>query len=157
MVDSFPSKVRSRIMRAIRDRDTRPELKIRRALHARGCRYRLHVKDLPGKPDIVFPKWQAVFLVHGCFWHRHAGCLRASTPSSNATYWLAKFRRNAERDRKNFNALIAAGWRVGVVWECWIGKRLDDSSVDDLVMFLKDQGRDTAEWPVIGPAADESV
>ncbi|MYE06667.1 MAG: DNA mismatch endonuclease Vsr [Chloroflexi bacterium] len=142
-----PTEVRSRVMASIRSRDTTPELVLRRALHARGLRYRLHVKSLPGSPDVCFPKWRAVLLVNGCFWHRHEGCPNATTPRSNARYWREKFKRNVERDRQNINALIAQGWRVGVVWECWIGKQLFQAQALELISFVRSSSASLAEWP----------
>ena len=141
------AEVRSRIMAAVRSRDTGPEVVLRRALHARGLRYRLHVKRLPGTPDLCFPKWQAVLLVHGCFWHRHEGCPKATMPQSNVTFWSEKFRRNVERDRNSIDALVRQGWRVGTVWQCWIGQHLDESKVSEVAEFLQDESRSRAEWP----------
>lgn len=91
---------------------------MRRAAHALGFRFRLHRKDLPGKPDVVFPKHAVAMFVHGCFWHRHAGCRKASTPKSRVEYWSDKFERNVERDARAEAELRALGWRVHVVWEC---------------------------------------
>jgi DNA mismatch endonuclease (patch repair protein) len=105
-------------MSRIRGRDTAPELALRRALHRRGLRYRLHDAKLPGRPDIVFPSRRAVVFVHGCFWHRHDGCRIATTPKSNTAFWQAKFDRNVERDLRNCERLGELGWTVIVVWEC---------------------------------------
>jgi len=110
--------VRSRIMRAVRRADTTPELRVRRVAHALGFRYRLHRKDLPGTPDIVFSKLRTVVFVHGCFWHRHRGCAKASTPRTRAAFWRQKFESNVDRDGRAAARLKAAGWRVAVVWEC---------------------------------------
>ena len=118
MPDTVDSATRSRIMARVRSRNTGPEMILRRALHARGLRYKLHDSALPGRPDVVFPRFRAVCFVHGCFWHRHEGCPRATTPATNREYWEAKFARNVERDREHQAALLAAGWRVGVIWEC---------------------------------------
>lgn len=123
------------MMSGIRAKDTQPELVLRQALHARGFRYRLHAPELPGKPDLVFPKHFAVIQVHGCFWHRH-GCDKTSTPSSNSEFWQTKFARNLERDREVDLQLRELGWRVGVVWECVIGKRLDSRVLDEISHFL---------------------
>ena len=109
---------RSRIMRAVGRRDTRPELRVRRALHSMGYRFRLHRKDLPGTPDIVLPKYRTCIFVHGCFWHRHEGCKKATTPKSNESFWQEKFARNVLRDEENRRALEALGWNVVIVWEC---------------------------------------
>src|SRR5262249_47403613 len=95
-----------------------PELVLRRELHARGLRYRLHAKDLPGKPDIVFRKQKVAVFVHGCFWHRHEGCKVANIPKSNTAFWKEKFDRNVARDQANREKLEHLGWTVNVVWEC---------------------------------------
>ena len=118
MADIVNSQTRSRMMAGIRGKDTKPELALRRALHALGFRYRLHVKGVPGKPDIVMPKHNAVIFVHGCFWHRHRGCRYATTPSSRRDFWTAKFDANVARDIVVRSALSQAGWRVATVWEC---------------------------------------
>jgi len=104
-------------MSRIRSKDTKPEIAVRKAAHALGLRFRLHRRDLPGTPDLVFPGRRTALFVHGCFWHRH-GCARASTPSSNAGYWAAKFERNVERDASNAAELRKLGWRCVRVWEC---------------------------------------
>ena len=105
-------------MRAVGRRDTRPELRVRRALHSMGYRFRLHRKDLPGTPDIVLPKYRTCIFVHGCFWHRHEGCKKATTPKSNESFWQDKFARNVLRDEESRRALEALGWNVVIVWEC---------------------------------------
>ena len=106
------------MMSGIRGRDTKPELKVRRYLHSRGLRYRLHVRSLPGRPDMLLPRHRAVVLVHGCFWHRHPGCRHAYVPVSNHEFWQAKFNQNTARDERDQTGLRALGWRVFVVWEC---------------------------------------
>lgn len=116
-MDPPPTALRSRIMAAVRSRDTGPEMAVRRALHARGYRYRLHVKDLPGRPDIVLARHSAVVFVHGCFWHGHA-CTRFSLPATRAGWWAEKIERNRRRDARNARELRERGWRVFVVWEC---------------------------------------
>jgi DNA mismatch endonuclease (patch repair protein) len=105
------------MMSGIRARDTQPEMQLRKALHARGLRYRLHDTRLPGKPDLVFPKWRAVVFVHGCFWHGH-GCRLFKWPATRAEWWRAKIGTNMARDVRNQDALTAMGWRALVVWEC---------------------------------------
>lgn len=105
-------------MSRIRSRDTAPERLVRSALHRAGYRFRLHRKDLPGRPDIVLPKHRTVVFVHGCFWHRHVGCQYAYVPKSRHHFWNAKFRGNLERDRRHVQALRRLGWRVVTVWEC---------------------------------------
>lgn len=111
-------EMRTVVMRSIRKTNTRPELAVRRALHARGFRFRLHGRDLPGCPDIVLPKHMTAVLVHGCFWHQHEGCRLARLPKGNQSYWLPKLERNVARDRRTRTALEAMGWRVVVIWEC---------------------------------------
>ncbi len=134
MVDTVTAQVRSRIMAQVRSKDTKPELAVRRLLHSLGYRYRLHRKDLPGKPDLTFPSRRKVVFVHGCFWHSHENCDRVRHPSSNKDYWRAKLRRNRERDRRNLALLEEIGWAPMVVWEC----ELDDldSVSQKLVSFL---------------------
>lgn len=105
-------------MRRVRSADTTPEKKVRSLLHKLGFRFRLHRSDLPGKPDIVLPKHRTMVFVHGCFWHRHQNCLRATRPAIRQEYWLPKFKRTVERDRKNQKELRQQGWNVIVVWEC---------------------------------------
>lgn len=118
MVDIVDSATRSRMMSGIRSRNTKPELVLRKALHALGFRYSLNQKDLPGKPDLVFRKYNAVIFVHGCFWHRHKNCKLASTPATNPEFWQEKFIRNVERDKEHILTLQNIGWRTGIVWEC---------------------------------------
>ncbi|MFH5805021.1 very short patch repair endonuclease [Alienimonas sp. DA493] len=121
MADSVDPAVRSAIMRAVRSENTGPERVVRKLAHRLGYRFRLHRRDLPGTPDLVFPGRRKVVFVHGCFWHRHphADCRRGrSTPASRTAYWEAKFARNVARDRRNQRELRADGWGVMVVWEC---------------------------------------
>ena len=118
VVDVVDPATRSRMMSGIRARNTRPEMRLRRALHALGFRFRLHAKGLPGKPDLVLHKHGAVIFVHGCFWHRHLDCRLASTPASNREFWNDKFVSNIERDKRATEALRERGWRVATVWEC---------------------------------------
>ncbi|WP_455957653.1 very short patch repair endonuclease [Methylorubrum aminovorans] len=120
--DAPVSSQRSRNMRAVRRADTKPELIVRRALHHAGYRFRLHRADLPGRPDIVLPKHRLVIFVHGCFWHRHEGCRRATTPKTRAEFWMAKFASNVARDERSMRQLRELGWRVVVVWECELGR-----------------------------------
>ena len=106
------------MMAGIKGKDTRPEMLVRRYLHGRGLRFRLHDNRFPGKPDLVFPKYRTIVLVHGCFWHRHPNCRFATTPASNASFWGMKLSDNVTRDNYQIAALTAQGWRVVVVWEC---------------------------------------
>lgn len=105
-------------MSRIRGKNTGPEVTVRKILHAAGFRFRLHVKGLPGKPDIVLPKWRTVIFVHGCFWHRHVGCKEATTPKTRTEWWQEKFDKNVANDLQKQHALEAEGWKVIVVWEC---------------------------------------
>lgn len=105
-------------MSRIGDKDTKPELRVRKLLHALGYRFRLHRKDLPGTPDIILPRCKAVIFVHGCFWHRHEDCKRASTPKTNVDFWEKKFKKNTERDAHSVEELQRLGYRCLVVWEC---------------------------------------
>lgn len=118
MADFLTPAERSVRMSRIRGKDSQPEWALRRVLHRLGLRYRLHEKQLLGKPDLVFPRHKAVVFVHGCFWHRHGGCKIATTPKSNTPFWVDKFEKNTARDARTTKALEGAGWRVFVAWEC---------------------------------------
>lgn len=113
-------------MSRIRGKNTVPELRVRGLLHAQGFRFRLHRKDLPGSPDIVLPRYRVAILVHGCFWHLHEGCRLAKIPGSREDFWRTKLFRNRERDASAISALRAGGWRVLVVWECYLRAVKDD-------------------------------
>ena len=117
-MDTISKEVRSRNMSAIRSKNTNPETVVRSLLFALGYRYRLHRKDLPGKPDIILKKHNTVIFVHGCFWHQHKECKRANIPKSNKKYWIPKLERNAERDKINKRELNKLGWNVITIWEC---------------------------------------
>lgn len=118
VTDTLSKAERSRNMAKIRGKDTGPERQVRSLLHRAGYRFRLNVSALPGKPDIVLPKYKAVVFVHGCFWHRHKGCKEATTPKSHRKFWAEKFARNVANDKKHVRRLRRLGWRVLVVWEC---------------------------------------
>ncbi|MCP4546385.1 MAG: DNA mismatch endonuclease Vsr [bacterium] len=120
--DKLSPKRRSWNMSRIRDKNTIPELMVRSILHRLGFRFRINRKDLPGKPDIVLPKYRTVIFVHGCYWHRHKGCKYATTPSNNRELWLRKFKDNTARDRRNLRELKRLDWNVEVIWECDIRK-----------------------------------
>ncbi|MGH1421597.1 MAG: very short patch repair endonuclease [Hyphomonas sp.] len=122
MTDIVSPEKRSRMMSGIRGKNTKPELILRKILFRNGFRYRLHRKDLPGKPDIVLAKWNAAIFVHGCFWHRHSGCRLTTTPATRPEFWKQKFEANVDRDKRNKAQLLAAGWRVAIVWECGMRK-----------------------------------
>jgi len=120
-MDIISEERRSWNMSRIRGKDTKPEIKVRSMLHRMGYRFRLHRKDLPGKPDIVLPKYNTVIFVHGCFWHRHKGCKFAYTPKSRVDFWNAKFDDTVARDKRNRKQLQAKGWNVEIIWECETG------------------------------------
>lgn len=130
-MDIMSKEKRSWLMSRIRDRDTKPEKRVRSLLHGMGYRFRLHRKDLPGRPDIVLPKYRTAIFVHGCFWHHHRGCKYAYQPKSRVEFWKEKFRQNVERDSRKKRALRKLGWRVIIVWEC----ELEDS--ESLVKKLR--------------------
>jgi DNA mismatch endonuclease, patch repair protein len=117
-VDIVDPETRSRMMSRIGPRNTRPELTVRRLLHGMGFRFRLHRRDLPGRPDIVLPRHGVAVFVHGCFWHRHPGCANCTTPKTRPEFWADKFRKNVARDARKMQELRTAGWRVLTVWEC---------------------------------------
>src|SRR5271157_2589305 len=129
-----PSVARSDIMRAVKGRDTTPEMIVRRMVHGMGKRYRLHRDDLPGKPDLTFPRLRKVIFVHGCFWHGHDCKRGARQPKDNAEYWIKKIRRNRARDAKSQETLKLMGWDVLVIWECELKDH--DALRDRLKTFL---------------------
>jgi len=119
MADTLSTEQRSACMRSVGRKDTAPEMKVRRLVHSMGYRYALHVKTLPGKPDLVLVSRRRIIFVHGCFWHMHDCPHGSVSPSTNAEYWNVKRNRNAERDGQHTDALRRAGWKVLVLWECW--------------------------------------
>lgn len=142
MTDIVDQQTRSRMMSGIRGKDTKPELALRRALHARGFRFRLHSKEVCGRPDLVLPKHHAVVFVHGCFWHRHEGCRYTTTPSSREEFWKEKFEANVARDKAVLGKLLEGGWRVATVWECAL-RRPDkvSNTTDALSTWLRSSCR----------------
>ncbi len=122
MTDNLSSQRRSWNMSRIRSTDTKPEIVLRSVLHRMGFRFRLHCRGLPGRPDIVLPKYNTVIFVHGCFWHQHPGCNEAVRPKTNVKYWVEKLEGNVKRDKRNHIALRRQGWRVFRLWECQIEK-----------------------------------
>lgn len=130
-MDVYDAEKRSAVMRAVKSKDTTPEIKVRHILHRAGYRYRLHRNDLPGKPDIVFPSRRTAIFIHGCFWHQHPECHHAARPASNSDYWNRKLNRNIERDKKHIAELEKAGWKVLTLWECEIKERDILSTVDN--------------------------
>lgn len=127
-------------MAGIRGRDTKPELMIRRHLHAQGLRFRLVARDLPGRPDIVLPRWKVVVFAHGCFWHGHQNCTYFRLPKTRPEFWEAKIRRNAERDSDAIAKLRESGWRVAVIWECALRKD-PGRTLNRLVPFVRGNRR----------------
>lgn len=133
------------MMAGIKGKNTRPELIVRRFLHSKGFRFRLHDARLPGSPDIVMPKYKLLIFVHGCFWHRHQGCRYATSPEQNREKWQEKFRLNVERDQQQIQQLLGLGWRVLVIWECSLrAPGLDLSWLPD---YVKTERTIYAEWP----------
>lgn len=123
--DTFTPKERSEIMSRVKSRNTKPEILVRSMLHRMGYRFRLHRKDLPGNPDIVLPKYRTAMFVHGCFWHQHPGCRKATIPKNNSAYWETKLMRNVERDRLAKQRLEERGWIALTLWECEIPRKED--------------------------------
>lgn len=123
MADVMSKAARRRVMQAVKGRDTKPEMVVRSLVHRMGYRFRLHRRDLPGTPDLVFPRLKAVIFVHGCFWHRHSCVNGRRIPETRRQFWLAKFAGNRQRDQRNITKLRRAGWRVLVVWECQLRRR----------------------------------
>lgn len=138
MPDTVDQETRSRIMASVRQRNTRPEMKLRRALHHLGLRYRLHNRKLPGTPDLAFPRFKAVIFVHGCFWHSH-GCKFSTIPATRREFWVQKFEANRERDKRKIEQLQDIGWRVLVVWECALKTKPGRQTVESVVDLI-------AEW-----------
>lgn len=139
---------RSAVMRAISKKNTRPEILVRRALHRMGLRFRLHVKDLPGTPDIVLRRHKLTILVHGCFWHQHRGCKHAKLPRSRPEYWLPKLARNVERDQQIQTELRRAGWRTAVIWEC---EAHDEPALQRRLQCLLRRARGSSQGPNASP------
>lgn len=140
MADSVSPEVRSKMMSGIRGKDTKPEIQVRRYLHALGFRYSLHRRDLPGHPDLVLSKHRAVVFVHGCFWHAHPNCRYATTPSTRREFWSAKLTANRARDQAAISLLLSQSWRVAVVWECAL-RRSPKAALDELSKLLRSDQR----------------
>ena len=152
MVDVVDSATRSRMMSGIRGKNTHPEMVVRKFLHKHGFRFRLHSKNLPGRPDIVLSKWMVVIFVHGCFWHRHKGCRYSTMPKSNAARWLEKFEGNVARDKKNQLELVKEGWKVIVLWEC--GLKAFEAGKESLLWLLdfiefENKTGVVLDWPLL--------
>lgn len=135
-MDIWTKEKRSKVMSNIRSMDTSPEIRVRKMLFAQGYRYRLHVKNLPGKPDIVLPKYNTVIFVHGCFWHLHAGCRDGTIPKTRTGYWKEKLLGNKERDKRHMIELRKKSWRVLRLWECEIEKKPEEV-LERLDKFLR--------------------
>jgi DNA mismatch endonuclease, patch repair protein len=133
--DIYSPEKRSEIMRLIRGHDTKPELVVRSVIHRLGFRFRLHTAELPGRPDIVLSRLKKVVFVHGCFWHQHPGCPRASLPKTRTLWWKNKLTRNFQRDIENQKCLRRQGWRVLVIWQCKMGDSVQLETV--LLRFLR--------------------
>ena len=136
-MDTMTPEQRHRCMAAIKAKNTKPELIVRRYLHARGFRFRLNHKRLPGHPDLVLKKYRTCIFVNGCFWHLHEGCKYFVWPKNNADFWKNKIQGNVERDKRNYETLIAAGWKVVVVWECQLKKDRFDETMSELEHRIK--------------------
>lgn len=136
MADTHTKEIRSMNMSHIRSTNSKPEEVVRKYLFSQGFRYRKNDKRLPGKPDIVLPKYKTVIFVNGCFWHKH-DCTRFVWPASNQEYWIPKILRNAERDKENYQILENSGWRVLVVWECELKKKVRDDTLKKLCQDIK--------------------
>lgn len=133
MADIHSQVTRSYNMSRIRNKDTKPEMLVRRYLHSSGFRYRLHVKDLPGKPDIVLPKYRTVIFVHGCFWHGHRGCSKSVLPKTRTTWWHTKIEKNKDNDKFACNVLKNAGWQIEIVWECQLKLSNIESTISNII------------------------
>lgn len=157
MTDIVDPAKRSRIMASIRGKNTKPELKVRHGLHQMGVRFRLHRRDLPGRPDLVFPKYKTALFVHGCFWHRHDSCGLAYTPSDNSRKWAEKFSANVERDKRQITLLQQAGWRVFIIWECALRRKDPSDLLAAVATELKTGKSSYLEWPTTSNQAQGTV
>lgn len=137
-MDKLSVQKRHDIMSRIRSRNTKPELKVRQWLWSHGYRYRLNVKGVPGKPDIVMRRYRTAIFVNGCFWHGHEGCDKYRIPKTNVEFWEAKIRRNQERDKQNYQILQDNGWQVLVLWECQLTKKLFETTMQKVEVMLHD-------------------
>ena len=137
MADVHSKATRSFNMSKIKGKDTKPEMLVRKFLHANGFRYRLHVKDLPGKPDIVLPKYKTVVLVNGCFWHGHKRCKYFVIPKTRTDWWTEKLNKNIENDNKSVKALKKLGWKVIIIWECSLKPAMVEKTINTLLKKIK--------------------
>lgn len=140
-MDIWSKEKRSEVMSRIRGKNTKPEMALRSLLHSIGYRFRLHRNDLPGKPDIVLPKFKTAIFVHGCFWHRHEGCKDSGLPKTDRMKWEEKLNKNVDRDKRNIRNLQNLGWRVAVIWECEIEKEIDGirKRLDNILSIKKER------------------
>lgn len=137
MADVHSKETRSYNMSRIKGKDTKPELLVRKFLHKNGFRYRLHVKDMPGKPDIVLPKYKTVIFIHGCFWHGHEGCKYYVVPKTRTDWWLNKINGNISKDSRAEAALILQGWEILKIWECELKSKTLIETLGSLLNHLK--------------------
>ncbi|MGM9857192.1 MAG: very short patch repair endonuclease [Candidatus Limisoma sp.] len=137
MTDVLSKEQRKRCMSHVRGKDTKPEVMVRQFLFAQGFRYRLYRKDLPGKPDIVLPKYRTVIFINGCFWHGHSGCKYATIPEANHDFWLAKISGNVERDKSNYAKLFELGWKVIEIWQCELKPKFREQTLNNLLTELR--------------------
>ena len=135
-MDTVSKKKRSEIMSRIRGKNTKPELIVRKYLSSKGYRYKLHDKNLPGRPDLVLKKHQTAVFVNGCFWHQHPGCKKATSPKSNNVYWDAKLAKNVDRDKKNIETIENEGWRCLILWEC---ETKDQEALQEKIKIFMDR------------------
>ena len=136
-MDVHDKKTRSFNMSRIMAKDTKPEMLVRRSLHSQGFRFRLHDVSLPGKPDIVLPKYRTVIQIHGCFWHGHEGCRYFSLPQTRTEWWRAKIQATKERDKRNFSDLRQSGWKVIVVWECELKPKVLQENINRIADMIR--------------------
>jgi DNA mismatch endonuclease (patch repair protein) len=152
VIDHVSRRKRSAIMGAVRGKDTAPEILVRKAVHRLGLRFRLQGRKLPGRPDLVLPKWNTVVFVNGCFWHRHSGCKRTTIPKSNAEFWTRKFAENTRRDAANYKRLKALGWRVLILWQCQV-RSADEATAAVARAFKIKRGKASLHPPQFKSAA----
>lgn len=139
MADILSKDQRHKCMSHIKGKNTKPEILVRRFLFAKGFRYRLHCKDLPGKPDVVLPKYKTVIFINGCFWHGHQNCKYASIPETNSEFWQAKILGNIERDKANYSQLQKQGWRIIEIWQCQLKPGKIEQTLQNIIIELKNE------------------
>jgi DNA mismatch endonuclease, patch repair protein len=147
LTDHIDKETRSRIMAAVHSYGTRPEKQVRSALHRQGFRFRLHIKRLPGTPDLVLRKYKAVIFINGCFWHQHVNCKGSHIPQTRSEFWQKKFARNVVRDQKVLYQLKIMGWRAAIIWECSLIKKLQEDTIKRLALWLR-WGSEYIEIPI---------